>query len=157
MSDRESVLRCLAFMTTSYRDYTRRDFDDFLTTAMKRLNDMTATEREDVERRFRRAMRSAHDLFGESAFRKPESAGTRPGRSPINKALLEVWTSHLAALSDAEISRLRRHKDKLNEYFNRLIARDLNFVSAISQGTGKPEKVRKRFQSVERLIRRALK
>ena len=156
MTDRECVLRCLAFMVVSFTDYTRRDFDEFLTNAMERLNDMTSEERSTLDERFRRAMRAAHELFGTNAFRKQESQGNRPGRFPINKALLETWTTHLAGLSDDQIALLRARTEKLNRGFIKL-QDDLEFVAAISQGTGKPEKVRCRFRAIEGLIRRNLK
>jgi hypothetical protein len=157
MQDRESVLRCLAFMIFPFDDYAHRELDDFLTKAMERLNVMAEAERASLKERFRRAMGAARDLFGENAFRKQELGDTRSRRLPINKALMETWMSHLDALSDAQISTLRKRKEQLNGAFNKLLEKDEAFVSAISQGTGKPEKVKRRFRSIGKLIERVLK
>lgn len=157
MADREAVLRCLAFMVLSYKEFTRRDFDEFLTHAMKLLNDMSDRQRLGLCERFLRAMTCAHDLFGENAFRKRESTTTsRAGRLPINKALLETWTVHLGALSLDEMGTLRERKSRLLNADIKL-QKDDRFISAISQGTAKPEKVKYRFRKVEELIRRILK
>lgn len=156
MSDRECVLRSLAFMMASYKEYTRRDFDEFLTSAMQQLNEMTPSDCATLKRRFIRAMIDAHELFGENAFRKLESPGKRAARFPINKALFEVWTCHLAALPDDAMAVIKERNDRLNRGFTAL-QRDTNFVAAISQGTAKPEKVKYRFRAIENLIRKTLR
>lgn len=77
-------------------------------------------------------MKRAELLFGRHTFRK--SYG-RNRRTPINKALLEVWTSLLSKLSDSEFKKLNSKPIKqafLEEYnllldnntFNYLISRD---------------------------------
>ncbi len=158
MADREAVLRCLAFMVIPLKSYTRdnfAEFDEFLTEAMRQLNESSNMERTSLNQRFRQAMRVAHELFGENAFRKQQPNN---GRSfPINKALLDTWTFHLAALSENELALLRDQKHKLNQGFTKILEKDARFDSAISQGTGKPEKVRHRFDAIEKLIRRILK
>ena len=158
MADREAVLRCLAFMVIPSQEYTRENFDEFdkfLTIAMKKLNEQSDTQRDKLGRQFLRAMGVAHELFGENAFRKQQSGNART--LPINKALLETVTFHLAALSDKELVRLRNRKDKLNQGFIKLVEKRPRFDGAISQGTGKPEKVQFRFSEIGKLIRRILK
>jgi hypothetical protein len=97
-------------------------------------------------------MRLAYDLFGEQAFRKQQTDATRI--LPINKALLETWTYHLSALPQTKCERLLKRKAKLNGAFIELLEDDKKFDGAISQGTGKPEKIRYRFQAIEKLVRR---
>ncbi|MFB7461012.1 DUF262 domain-containing protein [Streptomyces sp. NPDC056188] len=149
MSDREMVLRFLAFRETNPADYSEKDFDRFLTDAMYRVNNLSEERRAQLTREFRVAMRCAKDLFGEQAFRKPRD---RPGRSPINKALFETISVHLALLDDQERDRLVASREILLERFAELM-KDWDFDRSISVGTGDPAKVRTRFQYVARLFR----
>ncbi len=56
MTDRECALRFLAFVLTPYDQYRSQDLDGFLHRQMRLLNQMSDLEREDLARRFLRAM-----------------------------------------------------------------------------------------------------
>lgn len=149
MADREMVLRFLAFRLTNPAEHSEKDFDRFLTDVMYRINNLTEERREQLAREFRMAMRCAGDLFGKQAFRKWRGGS---GRSPINKALFETISVHLALLDDRERDRLVASREILLDRFVELLE-DWDFDRSISIGTGDPAKIRTRFQYVARLFR----
>jgi len=153
MGDRECILRLLAFMRTSYRDYKSKNLDTFLNECMIELNGFTESEILDLDRRFRRAMVDCYRLFDDHAFRKQKRGN--PRRSPINRALFEVWATSIEALSPEQVQRLESKKSELSEQFLMLLE-DNDFEAAISYGTGDPRKVRLRFSKIEELIQETL-
>lgn len=154
MTDRECVLRSLAFTLTPPDRYRSQDLDTFLHQQMGALNAMGDAERDDLERRFLRAMDAAWSLFGNDAFRKRY----RPGepRKPINKALFEAWVVGLDTLSDAELASLVARRDELQRAFVDLMNSDSAFVESISQATGDAGHVQRRFSTLQRLTREVL-
>jgi hypothetical protein len=153
MDDRECVLRFVAFVLTSPKEYPSADFDAFLNQAMRALNKMAPDQRADLDRRFRRAMMAAHRALGNKAFRKLSRSGRR---GPINKALFEAWAVNLDACSDEEIVKLIERNDKLVRGFVDLLATNADLENALSQGTGDRRKVHLRFQEIGALIQRVL-
>lgn len=153
MTDRECVLRFLAFALTPYSAYGSPDLDGFLNKQMKRLNGMTDDERNHLEARFIRAMIAARKVFGPDAFRKRYRP--RDQRKPINKALFECWSVGLDALADEQLALLVERREALRARFVGLM-NDATFDAAISQGTWDTTKVRCRFEAVERIIRETL-
>ena len=153
MGDRECVLRLLAFMRTSYKEYKSKNLDAFLNQCMRELNQSSDSERKHLEARFRRAMVACYRLFGDQSFRKQKPGN--PRRSPINRALFEVWSANVEALSPADVDRLEANYSPLRERFLRLLE-DADFEAAITYGTGDPKKVRLRFSKIEEIIRETL-
>lgn len=154
MADRECVLRYIAFTITPYFGY-KKDFDDFLNTAMATMNKMPDYELEELERRFIRAMEIARKVFGNDAFRKRYKAGAP--RQPINKPLFESWSVNLSQLNDEQVDKLAARGDILRQKFIDLMNKpDRKFNEAISLATGDPKKVRLRFEAIEQLIRDVL-
>jgi hypothetical protein len=149
MSDREMVLRFLAFRLTDPAQHTQRDFDQFLIDAMHLVNRLSAEQRAAVALEFRRAMRCAKDVFGAHAFRKWR--GGKP-KSPINKALFETVAVNLATLDDHERESLVASRDRVLEGFFGLM-KDWDFDRAISVATGDTKKVRTRFTAMAELFR----
>jgi hypothetical protein len=150
MADREMVLRFLAFRTSNPAEHTDKDFDGFLTAAMYRINSYTDERRAELAREFRVAMRCAHELFGEHAFRKWR--GGKRSAPVINKALFETISVHLALLDDHERGRLVASPARVHDRFFELMD-DWDFDRSISIGTGDPARIRTRFQYVARLFR----
>lgn len=153
MGDRECILRLLAFMRTSYRDYKANNIDAFLTLCMCDLNQLPDTELQALERRFRRAMVDCYRVFGDRAFRKQKAENSR--RYPINRALFEVWAANIESLSCEDVNRLQVRNDDLRARFLSLLD-DTSFAAAISYGTGDPQKVRLRFSKINEIIRETL-
>ncbi|WP_432121336.1 DUF262 domain-containing protein [Streptomyces sp. S1] len=150
MADREMVLRFLAFRLANPATHGEKDFDKFLTGAMRQISSLPEERREQLAREFRFAMRCARDLFGDHAFRK--WSGGKRSSPVINKALFETVSVNLALLDDQERNRLVASPAKVHDRFFDLM-NDWDFVRSISVGTGNPGKVRTRFHKVARLFR----
>ena len=153
MADRECVLRFFAFTITPYAQYKAKEFDSFLNDCMVRMNKMSDQELAELERRFRRAMEAAFDIFGGDAFRKRYKPGA--AKYPINKALFESWSVNFSQLSNEQLKLLEERKDILIGKFIKLM-NDSAFDAAVSQGTGDIKKVNRRFSSLEQLIKGVL-
>jgi hypothetical protein len=98
-------------------------------------------------------MVDCYRIFGDSAFRKQKRASTK--RYPINRALFEVWSANIEALSPEDVDRLEARKSDLRERFLSLLY-ETDFADAISFGTGDPRKVRLRFSKINEIIRETL-
>lgn len=153
MGDRECILRLLAFMKTPYREYKATNLDAFLNQCMGDLNRQPEADIANISVRFRRAMVDCYRIFGDRAFRKITPGSTR--RHPINRALFEVWASAVETLAPDEVNQLVAKKSELVDRFVTLLA-DSDFAASISYGTGDPQKVQRRFSSVNGIIREAL-
>jgi len=154
MTDRELVLRFLSFIIRDYTTYSRRDeLDPFLNDRMQEINRMSPADIETLSKRFLRAMRVASDIFGNNAFRKQYHGVSR--RSPISKALFEVWSVNFDRLDDGQLKRLTKRKKALNKKFLDLME-DPEFFNAITTSTGDPRRVNIRFSEIERIIQEVL-
>ena len=118
MADRECVLRFLAFHIDSWKGYDTNDLDGYLSQTMTKMNAMTLAQRSVLSEDFKKAMRTAYDIFGAEAFRKPANE-TNLRRYPVSKALFEVWSVELARRSPQEVDRLVEMREEL---MNRFIA-----------------------------------
>jgi len=105
MGDRECALRFLAFVITAPEDYKAQDFDGFLNETMEKMNGMPEDELQLLESKFKRAMQSARDCFGDYAFRKRYDL-KNSYKFPINKALFEAWSVNLNNLAVPQLNQL---------------------------------------------------
>lgn len=153
MGDRECVLRVLAFLRTPYIEYKAKNLDAFLNQCMGELNQLADADIHDLSGRFKRALVDCYRLFGDRAFRKQKRGS--PRRYPINRALFEVWSANIEALSPEDVDRLQARKADLLERFLSVLD-DSGFAASISYGTGDPQKVRLRFSKIEEIIRGTL-
>lgn len=149
MADREMVLRFLAFLVTGPEKYQHQDFDLFLRGAMKEINRLNLVRVGLLREDFRRAMVSAHRIFGRYAFRKRYEIDS--WRYPINKALFEAVAVALARRSTESLQALVAVADEVNAGFIELM-QDRKFERAISVSTGDVAKVRYRFGRVDDLL-----
>lgn len=160
MEDRELVLRFVAFSHTPYRDYGKKirlasmeaeeNLDLFLTRHMTFLNGASSEQLEQLRTTFRNAMRYARAIFLDDAFRKRYERDAK--RNPLNKALFDAWSTRLGALPASDALRLIERSELLVERFRDALKSDRMFDQAVTQGTGDPRKVVKRFEVIERLI-----
>jgi hypothetical protein len=153
MAARECVLRYLAFTLTPPKEYKAADFDAFLSDTMATLNEMALARRTELAKRLIRALNASHAIFGDAAFRKP----TRKSRSPVNKALFEVWTVTLDNQSDASLHRLEASSEEVKRRVDSFMRNDNEFINAVSQGTGDTAKVRLRFERFRHVIEEAIR
>ncbi len=152
MNDRECVLRFLAFYIETWKKYDAGDLDSHLRQTMNKVNNMSDAERHSTMEDFKKAMRAATAIFGTYAFRKQYQSASP--RNPINKALFETWSVHLARCSDGEIETLTANRDSLSSAFIELINDDLLFDDAISYSTSHRRHIMKRFSAIGELIKR---
>jgi Protein of unknown function DUF262 len=154
MDARECVLRFFSFRMHSYRDYAQyADLDRWLIQTMESLNSKTETELKQLKADFKRAMRSAEQIFEGKAFRKQFRGNTR--RFQVSKPLFEAWAVNLAQRSDGEIETLVARKQVLVDDFIALLELK-EFNSAISSSTGNVKNVTLRFESIRDLIEDSL-
>lgn len=153
MDDRECVTRVLVFLVFSPEDYDKNDFDAFLNSGMKFLNEHPGML-EYLKDRFTRAMKAAAHIFGNDAFRKRYQRGAM--RYPINKALFESWSVNLDACSDEQLALLKQRNEALRDEFMTLMRDNPVFEKAVTQGTGSISRVRCRFSEIKKLIRRVI-
>lgn len=151
MADREMILRFIAFRLQP--EPGSADFDEFLRTAMKRVNQLPPSQLEQLGSDLRAAMETARAIFDNDAFRKRYQPGA--ARFPVNKALFESISVNLARLKASERQLLVKRRDAVQQAFIAL-SNDRNFDSAISQGTGAPAKVKLRFERVAQLFQKVL-
>lgn len=149
MADREMVLRFLAFSLNKPEEFKAYDFDRFLGDAMRQVNSLPREELDRIEWSFVTAMLSARAIFGDDAFRKRYRESD--ARFPINKALFETISVSLANLSEDQREHCIEHRDEVRSGLMAAME-DRAFESAISQGTGDIGKVRKRFDTVSRIL-----
>lgn len=172
MESYEVVLRGIAFILRDADSYPKNgNMDKFLGDTMVILNsypgfsdreilrlekmeglDLSSIKKDridNLEEIFKLSMRRAKSLFGFHAFRK--SYGDKR-RSPINKALFELWCSTLAVMDDNDFNKLRNNSQFLEEY-NKLLDDD-KFNIYISRDSWKPTSVRKRYEIINDLIKK---
>ena len=150
MAARECILRFLAFTLIPPEKYTSDNFDEFLSNTMATINNMRESQREDLSKRFLRAMKWSNLIFHKSAFRKSG------GSHPVNKALFEVWTVAMDKQTDDRLEQLEVNRESVTQRVESSIMNDSEFLNAISQGTGDIAKIRLRFSRFYKIIMEAL-
>jgi hypothetical protein len=151
MADRELALRFIAFRLNPYSTYKVQDFDAFLLKSMSQLNSLSQTNVKLLAAEFKETLETALAIFGDNAFRKVYRRNE--GRFPINKALFETVSVNLAMLSQQERQLLIKRKIEVQTGLMELCNKR-EFESAISQGTGDPARVRRRFEMISDMFRR---
>lgn len=171
MDDCELILRCLSFMTRDARHYpSDGNMDAFLSDTMQIINAYPAfgtTEikklvlrgnveigsihkrsPEELEELFLTGMRRSLRLFGMHSFRR--SYGNMK-RSPINKALFEMWGTRLALLQEEEFRCIEERKTAFESAYHALLD-DTAFQNLISRDSWKYASVQKRFEKIDKIV-----
>ncbi len=149
MLDREFATRFVSFYLNDYRNYVP-DLDTFMNTSMSEIKKLSENEREKMKQDFQSAMLLANAIFGNRAFRKPNTHPEK--RKPINKALFEIWSVSLAKLNETQKNQLFLKKDMLFDKSVKLMSEDDAFFNSITTSTGNKLSVIYRFSSIERII-----
>lgn len=142
MRDREVINRFCAFYLLGYDSY-KGDMEDFLALALKRMNELSDDELNQLMVLFEKSMFLNNKIFGEHAFRK--SAGSPvayASRTIINVSLFDVF-SVIFAKNSVVFDSFER--DELSVFMYRLLSND-DFNNAISYSTNSARQVRKRFE-----------
>lgn len=101
---------------------------------------------------FRAAMTTAAAIFGDDAFRRPNAADEP--RNPVNAALFEAVAVALAGADEATRTALAAQGASIKKDFIDLV-QNSGFANAISQDTGDPAQVRKRFREIDKMFEKA--
>ena len=157
MTDRECILRFIAFTLTSYQKYDGNDLDGFLNYTMEILNEMNKEELDIIKYQFKRSMRISLRVFGKDAFRKRYNV--KADRHRISKTLFETWSVNINKFDQLDnefFLKIFNCRNELKEKFIKLMNKDSSFVDAISQGTGESTKVKLRFRIIESIIKEVI-
>ena len=149
MLDREFVTRFVSFYIKGTSSYSP-DLDSFLNSSMAQILSLSEKKRYEIKKRFINAMNIALYIFGDWAFRKADLYPER--RKPINKALFEVWSVSFAKLNEQECEIVKRRKDTLFKEFLKLM-KDNDFINSITSSTSDKQRVVKRFEAIDKLIK----
>ena len=147
MRDREFINRFCGFRLLSPDEY-RGDMDLFLSETLKRMNALEQGELDALSAELRAGLTNNLNLFGRYAFRK--HAPAREGRrGAINASLWDVMSTGLAEYDEDAVE---NNKTALQAEFYRLLG-DPDFNDAITLGTNQANRVRRRFEMVNRMFR----
>ncbi len=171
MEDIDVILRCISFIVRDKEFYPKNSsMDNFLSDTMQIINaypdystnDLRKLYRrgnviegsfrrqspQELENLFRTGMSRSFELFGKHCFRK--SHGNKK-RSPVNKALFEMWGSLLPRLTETEFNNIKvRSSDFCAEYYDMLD--NIDFQNLISRDSWKYPSLQKRFDRIITLI-----
>lgn len=153
MTDREFILRFISFWRAGPTPVVKEELDLFLNRTMEEINKLSKREIQTLKQRFFLAMSRAEAIFETDAFRKRYSL--HDGRRPLNKALFETWSVHLASLDDKNAQTLIDRRNEVKAEFCKAM-NDREFDQAISQGTGDPRKIEFRYRRIGDLIQGVL-
>ncbi len=144
MKDREAILRYLAFRIQDYKTDYKNDMDAFLGSAMKKMNQMSDSELDELRTDFERVMRLTYEFFGEKNFRLP----TDSTRGRVNIALMESVCHFFVSKSDAFLA---DNRVKILDNFQSLLKND-DFIDAIKVSTGDTKRVKRRFDLAQEIL-----
>jgi hypothetical protein len=171
MAGRELALRFLAFHIIGPTHFNG-DMDTFLSNAMRVINLMQDISSKDLIHIFKEnpvptllpdnpdrlrhlfflSMNRCLEFFGGHAFRKGTS-GQR--RTPVNKALFEVWSTTFAALDEPQYQKLLSCRKRLLDDYKLILDSD-DFDRAISRDSSSSLGVRDRYAKIKELVNQYL-
>lgn len=146
MLDRDFVNRFLAFyLFNQETEYTYEDdLDSFMNRTLDKVAELTTTELDDIETRFRAAMVLSKKVFGDAAFCKKEDY------KRINKALFEVISVSFARLTNTERSQVFQRKSALRKAFYEAV--NSNFADSLTSNTGGKSNISLRHKTFNSIV-----
>lgn len=155
MAGRELALRYIAFSARGWRDY-KGDMDTFLSDTMRFLNSEIKLDlakefsRENILTDFSKALTRSDEIFGVHAFRRSRG---KHRKTPINKALFDVWTYCFSRMKDSTYEMIQNNKEYfLSQYFH-ILDTDDEFIDSIGRYGGDALGVKTRYEKIIGLIR----
>ena len=130
MLDREYVLRFISFTVMNFRKEYKGNIDSYLIKGLKLANTFDEEQKNNVSEKFIRTMVACNNIFGRLAFRKYNS---KYRRGPINKAIFEIWSICFNDLTDEQLNKIIKSKNKFIDRFGELLA-DNNFSTMLKSG-----------------------
>ena len=133
MTDREYALRYIAFTEIDYEKYYKGNVDDYLILAMKYINKSDENTEKQILTQFQRVMAISHKVFQQYAFRRYAKSGNKYRRSPINKALFEVWSVCFKEMPDVRVKLILDNREEFIESYANYLA-DPKYSTALKAG-----------------------
>ena len=153
MSDRELILRLLAFKISTYENYKKsNNLAIFLANAMKIINNMSKEEIENLRIFFKTSMKKAYIVFSEFTFRKIYENDNK--KRPINKSLFETFGYFL---NDYTTKELEMCKKSIMDNLKYELTNDINFEKSISRATNNIDNVHYRFEKAKMILENGIK
>jgi len=153
MSDRELILRLLAFKISTYENYKKsNNLAIFLANTMKKINRMSIEEIDSLREFFRESMKKAYIVFGEFTFRKIYENDNK--KRPINKSLFETFGYFL---NDYTIKELEICKKSIMDNLRYELTNDITFEKSISRATNNIDNVQYRFKKAKEILENGIK
>ena len=154
MMDREFVLRFLSFYISPWEQYKEGYLDNFLSSAMTKINAMSEKDRASLRKEFIDSMDVAYKIFDSDAFRKRYNVNDP--RKPINKSLFETWSVNIAKLSEEDRAKLVKNHSIIKDKFRHALNKDRDFELSISSSTALKTRITTRFKVIKQIISEAL-
>ncbi|CAI1782393.1 DUF262 domain-containing protein [Serratia quinivorans] len=179
--DLELCLGALSFIIFGYKNYKNHKYNDFLSSAMRWLNNQKFKKEMDGEisklipdsiivneitTRFESSLYFCREVFGRDAFKKIQRS---PKKEPISKPLFEVFVSLFANTTQQQKNMILDKKDEFKNCLYEAIVKDSSryatwisqsFIDAdrginyaLSNSTGKRVTILYRFESIINIIR----
>ena len=163
MGAQELILRFISFMVFGRRDF-KLSMDSWLSNTMRVINCMPELDDkllhkifqssliptinvrsiEAIKERFELAMIRNKKIFGAHAFRKSLPSGKK---TPINKALFEIWSNVLSELTEPEFVILENSKSHLVSKYEAVL-NDEAFLNSIGRNSSQPKDVVDRYGTI---------
>ncbi len=126
------------------------NMEEYLTEALKYMNEMTDTELNKHAKQFQRSIENNYNVFGNNAFRKPRKS-PEARRTRLNIALFDVFSVCLSHYSETEVN---QQKDNIRKAFDTAI-NECQFKSSINSNFAKASQkhnIEFRFDLVKRIL-----
>jgi len=146
MRDREFINRFCAFQLLGTEQY-KGGMDDFLTQALKRMNDFEPIQLETLSSELRRGLKNNITVFQKHSFRKRVPG--KETRSVINASLWDVMSTGLSRYPEHIVE---ARSEALREAFYQLLV-DPIFIESITLGTNQVNRVKDRFNQTRKLFK----
>lgn len=153
MLDRDFANRFLGFYLFGYNNYTP-DLDTYMSRAMASIYDKTEDEINKIKEDFSEAMKLAHAIFGEEAFRKVYTDYKR--LPPINKALFDAIAVQFGLLNSEDRTALKSKAKEFKKGLYNLLNEDEYFFTSVTSSTGDRNRVVHRHSMIEQLIKKVI-
>jgi hypothetical protein len=146
MSERELVLRLLAFKVLGFDKY-ERSIAKFLDETMDKINTFNDEEIKELKEYFDNSMKKSFLVFGEYSFRKILMNDT--SRRPINKPLFETIGYYINNYSYEELT---VKKEELFNAFSKKMSLDSDYYYSLSYSTNTPKVLKTRFDKTKEIF-----
>lgn len=155
MAGRELALRYVAFSVRDWPAY-KGDMDAFLSDTMRFINNEIVLESvnqyslDKILTNFSKSLTRSEEMFGIHAFRRSRG---KHRRTPINKALFDVWMYCFSRMRDSSYEVIKNNKESFLDMYYDMLDSDGDFIDSIGRYGGDALGVRTRYKKIIGLIK----